>query len=104
MWVKWSAFVAALMLGLAVLHLPIGFYIGLRWVVTISALGVAYEEQGDHSGTNGWVAIMVVVAILFNPIAPIHLNSRTIWLPIDLAVGVLFLVYGVLALVRLRKA
>ncbi len=68
---------------------PYGYYILLRWVVTGTALFIlwtAYELK-----KTSWLWIMGIIALLFNPIAPIHLDKET-WVVIDLIVAGLFLV------------
>jgi len=53
----------------------------------------AYEQQRQR-----WQWVMIVTAILFNPVLPVGL-SREEWKPIDLGVGVVF----VAALVAFRR-
>lgn len=68
---------------------PYGYYVLLRWVVTISAvflLSLAYKSKKTF-----WLFLMGIVAILFNPIIPVHLDKET-WVVIDLIVAILFLV------------
>ncbi|TFB08173.1 hypothetical protein E3V08_05140 [Candidatus Atribacteria bacterium MT.SAG.1] len=68
---------------------PYGYYILLRWAITISALfllWLAYESKKTF-----WLFLMGMIAILFNPIIPIHLDKET-WVIIDVIVAVIFLV------------
>lgn len=68
---------------------PYGYYVLLRWVVTISAvflLSLVYESKKTF-----WLFSMGIVAILFNPIIPVHLDKE-IWIIIDLIAAILFLV------------
>ncbi len=68
---------------------PYGYYILLRWVVTGTALFVlwtAYELK-----KTAWLWIMGITALLFNPIAPIHLDKDT-WVVLDFIVAGIFLV------------
>ncbi len=54
---------------------PYGYYQILRWViagVTGYSAYLAYEQ-----GKNAWTWILAIIAILFNPIAPIHLDRET---------------------------
>lgn len=65
---------------------PYGLYTLLRLVVTGVALFAIYVlGTGDPKRTIG----LVTVALLFNPIIPIHL-SRLAWFPIDLGVAFWF--------------
>ncbi len=68
---------------------PYGYYILLRWVVTGAALFVLWASYELEK--KAWIWIMGAVALLFNPIAPIHLNKET-WVAIDFIVAGLFLI------------
>jgi hypothetical protein len=68
---------------------PYGYYILLRWVVTGTALFVLWTAY--DSKKTPWLWIMGVVALLFNPIAPIYLDKDT-WVVIDFIVAGLFLI------------
>lgn len=68
---------------------PYGYYILLRWVIATGAIfliWVAYNLKKTF-----WLFLMGIIALLFNPIAPIHLNKET-WIVIDLIVATLFFV------------
>lgn len=68
---------------------PYGYYILLRWVIAVSAIfliWVAYNFKKTF-----WLFLMGIIALLFNPITPIHLNKET-WIVIDLIVAIIFLV------------
>lgn len=81
--------ISVFMLFLAIPKLPYGYYTLLRWVVTISALFSAWVvHDSEHTF---WVFLMGGIAILFNPIIPVHL-TKDIWVIIDLIVATLFLV------------
>ncbi len=67
---------------------PYGYYQILRWViagVTGYSAYLAYKQ-----GKNVWVWILAITAILFNPIAPLHLD-REIWSVLNIiAVAIIF--------------
>lgn len=89
------ALTCAALLFLALVRLPIGYYTFLRISVTIGALLLLYQNwQG--SGMNVWVILFGAVAILFNPIFPIYLGDRTLWVPLNIAGGALFAVAALL--------
>ncbi len=77
------------MLIVATLPLPYGYYILLRWVVCVVAVGLVYESLQSDAQWMVW--LFGFVAILFNPLVPVSL-SRPVWLPIDLLLAVAFLV------------
>jgi len=80
----------AVLLFLALINLPIGYYTMLRIVVTIGAAAIVIKEFED--GLNIWVIVFGLIAILFNPILPIYFHNKAIWTPIDLFIGILFIV------------
>ena len=81
--------VAAGLLIWAVDRHPYDYYTVLRWVVCGSAsyyLYIAYKLRKIP-----WVWIFGIMAVLFNPIIPVHLNKST-WAPIDVISGGIILV------------
>ena len=84
--------ISSVMLFLAVIRLPYGYYQFLRLIITISAgLGLyVIHIQSKYQFTE---VLFLIVFLLFNPIFPIHL-SRSIWGPIDISVGLFFLWSG----------
>ena len=77
--------IASIMLLVSILPLPYGFYTLLRIVVTGSAAFAAFyffEKDNSQSGI-----ILVLIALLFNPLIPIHLD-KDIWMPIDIGVAI----------------
>ena len=75
---------------LGVTNLPIGFYTLLRIVVTIGSVAVVVTEF--ENGFNLWVIIFGFIAILFNPIIPVYLHDKNLWLPVDIICSVAFLI------------
>ena len=66
--------------------LPYGYFQFLRLLACGAASFGAYTLRQRQ----GWLWTMVIIAVLFNPIAPVRL-SRDTWQPIDLATGIAFL-------------
>ncbi len=66
---------------------PYSYYQILRWVVTIVSAYSAYLAFNSKVTSWGWV--FVVVAILFNPIAPVYLQKET-WQILDLIGAIIF--------------
>lgn len=87
--VKWLSIASGVLLLLGILNgWPSEYYILLRWIVC----GVAIFNAIGFSKANltGWVLVFSSVAILFNPIVPIHLYQKSYWTGIDLVSGILF--------------
>ena len=76
----------------AVARWPYGYYQILRWATCAAAVYVAYNA---YQWRKLWaVYLFGVVAVLFNPLAPIHL-SRGTWQVVDPAAALAFLVAAV---------
>jgi hypothetical protein len=78
------------LLFIALADLPIGYYIFLRIVVTIGAVSVIVTEF--ENGINFWIIVFGIIAIVFNPLIPVYLNNKDIWMPIDILAAILFLI------------
>ena len=79
------------MLFLAIFQLPYGYYNLLRLVVTISS-GISSFNAYENEKV-GIAIIFAIICLLFNPIFPIYLD-KSMWIPIDILVGVFFGVSG----------
>ena len=87
---NWFTIIAGIMLLLAIPAIwPYGYFQILRWVVAGVAVYNAYIAYKLKQ--NGWMFIMIAIAILFNPIAPIFLQKQT-WIVLDLITSVLMFV------------
>lgn len=82
------AAIAALMLLGALGHWPYGYYQLLRFVVCAVSVYVAYTAYNWQKIWAMW--LFGVIALLFNPLLPIHL-SRELWQPIDVICAILFI-------------
>lgn len=64
---------------------PYGFYQLVRWIVFLSSAYNAYQQGSREKYF--WASTFAFIAILFNPIAPIHFDKE-IWQIIDFVVAV----------------
>lgn len=80
--------VTAALLLLAIADLPYGYYTFLRVTVFVVSIFCVFEyyEKKDI-----FVIIFSLVAILFNPIFPVHLDKAT-WTPIDIITSLIFII------------
>jgi len=89
--------ISVILLGLAVLDwafyqgLPYGFFIFLRWIMTICSAWIAYRIF-IKSPKNKALVLYGIMAVLFNPFVPIILE-REAWTLIDAIILVILLVY-----------
>jgi hypothetical protein len=89
-------FVPAGMLALALGRWPYSYYMFLRVVVLAAALliaGLVYQQAKTFTV---WVGLFVIVAIVFNPIVPLHL-ARGVWSILNVAAAALFVGHFVVA-------
>jgi len=80
--------IAIVMLLWALTDNPYSYYQILRWViagVTGYSAYFAYKQ-----GKKGWTWILAIIAILFNPISPIHFDKET-WSILNLIAATIIL-------------
>ncbi len=92
--------VPAILLAVAVARLPYGYYTLTRIVACSAAIviAVASHRKGEAAG-EAWAAVFCVLAILLNPIVPIHFKRET-WFFLDFGTAVIFVAH--LVMVRAR--
>ena len=86
---NWYLYVPAILLFIAVLNLPYGYYEMLRVVITIFAIFFAFKLNAIKQ--NGLMIVMIAIIILFNPISPMHLDKGS-WMLLDIISAIVFLV------------
>lgn len=82
--------ICALLLFIAIADLPIGFYTFLRIAITTCCILVIFNDY--RKGFSFWILLFGLIAILFNPLIPIYLYDKGVWIPIDIICGIVFLV------------
>jgi hypothetical protein len=77
-------------LVLALGRWPYGYYMLLRVVVAATALllvvGLIYQQAKSFTA---WFGLFLIVAIVFNPIVPLHL-TRGVWSILNVAAATIF--------------
>lgn len=76
----------------ALVPMPYAYFIFLRVIVCGAAVIIAFKQFNRDGGLSPAMLLMVGVAVLFNPIMPIHL-SRLVWAPIDILTAATFVVH-----------
>ena len=61
---------------------PYGYYLLLRWVICGVCIYLALQAM--ERDTTGWVWVLAIVAIAYNPIFRVHL-TREIWSVVNIA-------------------
>lgn len=85
---KWISITASTLLILAIPSgLPYGFYILLRWVISIASGIIMYNSYKLKLPV--WTFVFGALVFLFNPISPVYL-SKSAWVLVDLVAAILF--------------
>lgn len=95
--------IPAVMLVLALFHLPYGYYTLLRIVVTACSAYLSYLEYIGTQKLSFFVITFVLFAVLFNPIVPVYF-SKSIWSGIDLLAALIFGIHACIFHNRLKKS
>ncbi len=82
-------FLVSLLLFIAILDLPYGYYKILRIIVSIAALILLYYELARKKYF--WFIYLFLILIFFNPLIPIYLDKST-WQILDPLAGLYFLI------------
>ena len=85
--IKLLCVATGILLLLAILNWPYGYYVFLRIIVFISSIIVAIRFY--NSKLNSWAYVFAAIAFIFNPLFPIYL-TKSAWAPIDLISAILF--------------
>lgn len=83
---------AAILLLLNFFSWPYTYYTILRIVVTGVAVYYAYISYKSTTTRDVWFWILVVIAVVFNPLVPIYLNNKSVWSVIDVITALLMVV------------
>ena len=89
---KCVCLICAVALLLALFPMPNDYYKGLRYLISIGAVVVLTQEIKRDVTLLG--ISFIGVLLVFNPIVPIYLYKKVLWMPINCAAAVLFLLHG----------
>lgn len=87
---KYLIIIAAILCFISIFEWPYGYYIFLRISVSFMALVIIVNEFRTRSF---WLIAFMLIFIIFNPIFPVYLYLKPLWIIIDCIVGLLFLYY-----------
>jgi hypothetical protein len=88
---KFPAIIAMVLLLVALLSLPYGYYTFLRFVITGVAIYYAWAINELKIKKDFWFWALVVMAVLYNPIIPVYLQSKGVWSVINILTVVFFI-------------
>lgn len=97
----WISLFSALLLVVALLELPVGYYTFLRIVISFTSCAIVYFEYQQKKFY--WVYIFGLILILFNPIAPIYLGQKANWMFIDIAAALVFTIRIITSILTNKK-
>jgi len=89
---KLTSIICGILLLAGVAQLPIGYYTFLRMAVTLCAIAIIVTKVKRTNTL--WLVLFGAIVVLFNPVIPVYLYQKSIWIPIDVAAAVVFIVYG----------
>jgi hypothetical protein len=79
-------------MGIGVLPMPYGYYNILRIVVCICAAFMAVRAIKTQNGQLvSW--LFGGLALLYNPVLPVHLNEKPVWMIVNVLTAILFIVF-----------
>ena len=97
---KWPVIVGIFSMGVTIFPVPYGIYNLNRIIITAIAVYYAYYIYQILKKQDFYFWALVFIAVLFNPIVPIHLNEKSIWLVIDLITAI----FLIILINKLKKA
>lgn len=86
-------FASVVLLLLTQARLPIGYYTFLRIALCAGTCYLFWDAWRTQRGAIV-KACFALIAILYNPIIPVHLGSKAAWWPVNLATVLVLLVIG----------
>lgn len=86
--IKYFIILNIFMLLVAIAEWPYGYFTLLKWITCITSIFVTF--QAFEKNIDWAKVVFIVIAILFNPLAPIYL-SRSTWIPLDIITAILFI-------------
>jgi len=83
----------AILLTVAISHLPYTYYIFMRWAVSLAACFIAWQIYRGGGRLGFSLILFVALAVLFNPIAPVRFK-REIWEVLNAVAAIIFVCGG----------
>ena len=83
--------VLAITLFISCLPFPYGFYTLSKLIVFISMGILIYDMYKFKQNNSTQIIIYGIIALLFNPLFPLYLDDKLLWILIDLGLGIYFM-------------
>jgi len=81
--------ISILFLSIGFFKVPYGYFVFLRFLISLTSVFCLIYES-SRKINHHWKVYFLVILILHNPILPIHLYYKSIWLIIDFLFGMIF--------------
>ena len=79
-----------IVLGIGLFPMPYGYYFLSRIVVCVCA--IFFASQLYKANEQNSVFIFGGIAVLYNPLFPIHLGDKSIWIVVNIITAIFFLI------------
>jgi hypothetical protein len=96
----WIWLIPSILSFMAMARMPYGFYTLTRIVVCGTAAWFAIVGWKDSQVSCLWATAFLLIALLYNPIVPIHLKRST-WFYLDILTATAFIAH--FGIMRLRR-
>ena len=93
----------AVLLVVALLPWPYGYYTFLRLSICGASVFLAYGQWIHENSVDKWVIVFSAIAVLYNPFVPVYL-TREIWSILNVATAVMFILHFASIKRRLRSS
>jgi hypothetical protein len=100
----WLFIVPAVFLLIGVADMPGGYYTFMRIVVSLSSGIIAYTSYKQNDRIDIWTVLFSLMLILFNPIIPVYLHDKDVWMILDIAGAALFGIKGFISVRNSKQA
>ena len=84
--------VCATFVLMACFDLQVGYYIFLRTILFVVSLTIIVNELKQKKDFKA--VEFIAIALIFNPIVPIYLYKKSLWIVIDILTAMFFLIHG----------
>lgn len=91
-WPRSAWLFPAIVVAIGALPLPYGYYALVRVVVCVASGLLAWATYNGEARHRLWVILLGALALLFNPIAPLHMGKQA-WAVTDIATAAILVLH-----------
>ncbi|OHX66110.1 DUF6804 family protein [Flammeovirga pacifica] len=86
--------ICATLLFLSVFPLPTEYYVILKVIISIGAITASLREWKMFQKLTVHFLGFISILVVFNPIFPVEIGNKLVWVLIDFCAGALFIYYS----------